>query len=387
MEDDDECPPLAVELSPDTPYRTPPLGPSAASPVGVTVITGYLGAGKSTLVNYILSAQHGKRIAVILNEFGEEIGVERAMINEGQGGALVEEWVELANGCVCCTVKHSLVQALEQLVQRKEKMDHILLETTGLADPAPLVIDAKNFTLQIDEHKKSSSFPEAFHQIAFADVVILNKIDLVEDNLEDLERQIHEVNALVTVVQSVRCQVDLNKIFDQQAYGAKNSSQLQELLEYSKSVPPNLRHDNSISTLCICEQDPVSLAKVESWLEDLLWERKCDMDIYRCKGILHAVREVYEVLPAREWTKTESRTNKIVVIGTTGVITYGLNSGSMGLYGSPKKCTYVCLNSEVKQFTVPNAKIKRRSVVFSELSFAIWMHLSDAPWWTLPRKH
>jgi G3E family GTPase len=308
MEDDDECPPLAVELSPEKPYSPPPLGPSAASPVGVTVITGYLGAGKSTLVNYILSAQHGKRIAVILNEFGEEIGVERAMINEGQGGALVEEWVELANGCVCCTVKHSLVQALEQLVQRKERMDHILLETTGLADPAPLVsilwlddqlessikldsiitvIDAKNFRLQIDEHKKSSSFPEAFHQIAFADVVILNKIDLVEGSLEDLERQIHEVNALVTVVQSVRCQVDLNKIFDQQAYGAKNSSQLQELLEYSKSVPPNLRHDNSISTLCICEQDPISLSKVESWLEDLLWERKLDMDIYRCKGILH----------------------------------------------------------------------------------------------------
>ncbi|KAL6566442.1 hypothetical protein OROGR_002057 [Orobanche gracilis] len=84
-----------------------------AQPVGVTVITGYLGAGKSTLVNYILNGRHGKRIAVILNEFGEEIGIERAMINEGEGGALVEEWVELANGCICCTVKHSMVQALD----------------------------------------------------------------------------------------------------------------------------------------------------------------------------------------------------------------------------------------------------------------------------------
>ncbi|XP_045088730.1 uncharacterized protein [Aegilops tauschii subsp. strangulata] len=309
MEDDDECPPLAVELPPQT---TSPLVPasapaSASAPVGVTVITGYLGAGKSTLVNYILSGQHGKRIAVILNEFGEEIGVERAMINEGQGGAIVEEWVELANGCVCCTVKHSLVQALEQLVQTKERMDHILLETTGLADPAPLVsilwlddqlessirldsiitvIDAKNFRRQIDEHTNSSSFPEAFHQIAFADVVILNKIDLVKDNLEDLERQIHDVNALVTVVRSVRCQVDLNTIFDRQAYGVK----------------------------------------VESWLEDLLWEKKSNMDIYRCKGILNihdsnqlhtlqAVREVYEVVPAREWSETQSRMNKIVFIG------------------------------------------------------------------------
>jgi len=255
--------------------------------------------------------------------------------------------VELANGCVCCSVKHSLVQALEQLVQRKDRMDHILLETTGLADPAPLVsvlwlddqlessivldsiitvIDAKNFRVQIDEHKNSSSFPEAFHQIAFADVVILNKIDLVEDSLEDLEKHIRDVNALVTVVRSVRCQVDLNEVFNRQAYGAKNSSHLQELLDYSKSVPPSRRHDNSISTLCIYEQDSVNLAKVESWLEDLLWEKKSIMDIYRCKGILYihdsdqvhtlqAVREVYEVVPARKWSETESRMNKIVVIG------------------------------------------------------------------------
>nr|CAB3454856.1 unnamed protein product [Digitaria exilis] len=219
MEDDDDCPPLAVELPPRE-SSPPAQAPADASPVGVAVITGYLGAGKSTLVNYILNEQHGKRIAVILNEFGEEIGVERAMINEGQGGALVEEWVELANGC---------------------------------------------------------------------DVVILNKIDLVNDSLDDLEKHIHDVNALVTVVRSVRCQVDLNELFNRQAYGAKNSSHLQELLDYSKSIPPSRRHDNSISTLCIYEQDPVNLAK--------------------------AVREVYEVVPARKWSETESRINKIVVIG------------------------------------------------------------------------
>uniref|UniRef100_A0A7N0UDN6 CobW/HypB/UreG nucleotide-binding domain-containing protein n=1 Tax=Kalanchoe fedtschenkoi TaxID=63787 RepID=A0A7N0UDN6_KALFE len=142
MDGDDEEPPLAVEIDGGSLQRhRKDFGEASESrepSVGVTVITGYLGAGKSTLVNYVLNAQHGKRIAVILNEFGEEIGVERAMINEGEGGALVEEWVELANGCVCCTVKHSLVQALEQLIQRKERLDHILLETTGLADPAPL---------------------------------------------------------------------------------------------------------------------------------------------------------------------------------------------------------------------------------------------------------
>uniref|UniRef100_A0A0E0I353 CobW/HypB/UreG nucleotide-binding domain-containing protein n=1 Tax=Oryza nivara TaxID=4536 RepID=A0A0E0I353_ORYNI len=251
-----------------------------------SLITVYLGAGKSTLVNYILSAQHGKRIAVVLNEFREEIGLERAMINKGQDGALVEEWVELANGYVCCTVKHSLVQALEQLVQTKERMDYILLETIGLADPAPLVpilwlddqlessikfysivmvIDAKAFRLQIDEHKKSSSFPEAFHQIAFADVVILNKVDLVEDNLEDLERQILEVNALVTVVQSVRCQVDLNKVFDQQAYGAKG-----QIHRSCKNFWSTVNQYHLISVVitvflpcAFVSKDPVSLAKTK----------------------------------------------------------------------------------------------------------------------------
>ncbi|CAN1295663.1 Zinc-regulated GTPase metalloprotein activator 1 [Linum perenne] len=148
MENEEDNPPVAVEI---TSSGNPPISQAHDDTlsVGVTVITGYLGSGKSTLVNYILNAKHGKRIAVILNEFGEEIGVERAMINEGDGGALVEEWVELANGCICCTVKHSLVQALEQLVQMKERweseriwlmcrLDHILIETTGLANPAPL---------------------------------------------------------------------------------------------------------------------------------------------------------------------------------------------------------------------------------------------------------
>ncbi|KAJ0981989.1 hypothetical protein J5N97_010244 [Dioscorea zingiberensis] len=290
--DDDDCPPLAVEIGDASEiHRSESYGRSEnspgispESPVGVTVITGYLGAGKSTLVNHVLTAQHGKRIAVILNEFGEEIGVERAMINEGDSGALVEEWVELANGCVCCTVKHSLVQALEQLVSRKQRLDHILLETTGLADPAGLisilwlddqlessvkldsvitVVDAKNLRLQLDEHRNSTSFPEAFLQIAFADVVILNKVDLV-------------------------CQEDC---------GSLGSSVIEDLEK-----------------------------KVHVWLEDLLWEKKTNMDIYRCKGILNihnsdqlhtlqAVREIYEVLPTRKWRQTEKQLNKIVIIG------------------------------------------------------------------------
>ncbi|CAA2998240.1 COBW domain-containing protein 1 isoform X2 [Olea europaea var. sylvestris] len=341
---DEEEPPLAVEIDDVVEHEIPP--------VGVTVITGYLGAGKSTLVNYILNSQHGKRIAVILNEFGEEIGVERAMINEGEGGALVEEWVELANGCICCTVKHSLVQALEQLVQRKERLDHILLETTGLANPAPLasvlwlddqleaavsldsiitVVDAKNLHYQLKSHNDSSSFPEAYHQIAFADVVILNKVDLVSSEnsdtpLEDLEKEIYNINSLARIIRSVQCQVDLSNILNCRAYDATHVTHLEALLEENKKLSTRDLHDSSVRTLCICEPKKVDFDKVRIWIEEIIWDKKYGMDVYRCKGVLsvlnsdqlhtlQVVRELYEIVPTREWKDGENRINKIVFIG------------------------------------------------------------------------
>ncbi|KAL6505649.1 hypothetical protein OROHE_023028 [Orobanche hederae] len=373
MKPEDEEPPLAIAINDvvdrESTYcqsveesANQRLDPPASQPVGVTVITGYLGAGKSTLVNYILNGQHGKRIAVILNEFGEEIGIERAMINEGEGGALVEEWVELANGCICCTVKHSLVQALEQLVQRKERLDHILLETTGLANPAPLasvlwlddqlesdirldsiitVVDAKNLRYQLKSHHDSSSFPEAYHQIAFADVLILNKVDLVssDDVLEDLEKDIHNINSLAKVIRSVRCQVELSMILNCQAYDAKHATHLEALLKESETLSTNDVHDRGVRTLCICEPLTVDLEKVKMWIEEILWDKKYGMDVYRCKGVLsvlnsdqlyalQAVREVYEIVPTRKWKDDENRINKIVFIGRS--LNEGILVNTMG---------------------------------------------------------
>ncbi|CAN1838839.1 Zinc-regulated GTPase metalloprotein activator 1 [Linum perenne] len=359
MENEEDNPPVAVEI---TSSGNPPISRAHDDTlsVGVTVITGYLGSGKSTviiktifshqLVNYILNAKHGKRIAVILNEFGEEIGVERAMINEGDGGALVEEWVELANGCICCTVKHSLVQALEQLVQMKEsRLDHILIETTGLANPAPLasvlwlddqlesavkldsiitVVDAKNLGFQLKQQKDSSSFPEAVYQIAFADVVILNKVDLLssEGSLEELEKEIRDINSLASIVRTVRCQVDLTKILECNAYDTARATQLEALLEETKSLSTKDLHGSGVCTLCISKSQQVDLDKVRLWLEEILWDKKDGMDVYRCKGVLHiqnsdqlhtlqAVREIYEILPSRKWKNEETITNKIVFIG------------------------------------------------------------------------
>ncbi|KAL8258262.1 hypothetical protein R6Q59_030303 [Mikania micrantha] len=354
MEEEDEDPPLAVEIKKTLDIQSfnhrleNHVNVEELPPVGVTVITGYLGAGKSTLVNYILNGQHGKKIAVILNEFGEEIGVERAMINEGEGGALVEEWVELANGCICCTVKHSLVQALEQLVQRKERLDHILLETTGLANPAPLasilwlddqleaavkldsiitVVDAKNLRFQLKKHEDSSTFPEAFLQIAFADVVILNKIDLVSpDDLEELEKEIFSINSLANIVHSVRCQIDISLVLNCKAYDASHAAHLEQLLEENKNLTTKDLHDSGVRTMCISNSHRVDLDKVRLWLEEILWDKKHDMDVYRCKGVLsvvnsdelhtiQAVREIYEIVPARKWKNGENQTNKIVFIG------------------------------------------------------------------------
>ncbi|PIA57708.1 hypothetical protein AQUCO_00600436v1 [Aquilegia coerulea] len=366
-DDDDETPPLAIEINESSSTNSILQNASSSTTrdeedgdesVGVTIITGYLGSGKSTLVNYILNAQHGMKIAVILNEFGDEIGVERAMINEGDGdgGAIVEEWVELANGCVCCTVKHSLVQALEQLIQRKDRLDHILLETTGLANPAPLasvlwlddqlesavrldsiitVVDAKNLTHQLSQHHESSSFPETTLQIAFADLIILNKIDLVSpehsgseslDVLEKLEKKIHDINSLARIIRSVRCEVDLSKILGCRSYDAKHLTHLESLLRDNKSLSNRALHDTSVRTLCISEWDKVDLDKVRLWLEDILWEKKNNMDVYRCKGVLNvqnsdqvhtlqAVREIYEIVPVRRWKHEEARMDKIVFIG------------------------------------------------------------------------
>ena len=113
------------------------------APTGITVVTGMLGAGKTTLVNYVLNADHGYRVAVILNEFGAELGVEKMLVQDKpDGDAAVEEWVEMNNGCVCCTVKGSLIQTIDNLLERRaatgRKFDFILLETTGLADPGPV---------------------------------------------------------------------------------------------------------------------------------------------------------------------------------------------------------------------------------------------------------
>lgn len=196
----------------------------ADSRVPVTVLTGFLGSGKTTLLNRILTEQHGKRIAVIENEFGE-VGVDQELVIGAE-----EEIFEMNNGCICCTVRGDLIRILGNLMKRREKFDYILVETTGMADPGPVaqtffvddemqaklkldgivtLVDAKHVWQHIDESD------EVKEQIAFADVIILNKIDLVvPEDVEKLEARVRSMNAQAKVIRTRNAVVEMDKVLD-----------------------------------------------------------------------------------------------------------------------------------------------------------------------------
>jgi len=205
----------------------------AANPVPVTVLTGYLGSGKTTLLNRILSEDHGKRYAVIVNEFGE-IGIDNDLIVESD-----EEIYEMNNGCVCCTVRGDLIRVVEGLMRRPGRFDAILVETTGLADPAPVaqtffmddevrtktkldavvaLVDAKHLPLRLKDSK------EAEDQIAFADVVLLNKTDLVSgEELAEVESAIRAINPSARIHRTTRAAIGLNEVLDRGAFDLKRA--------------------------------------------------------------------------------------------------------------------------------------------------------------------
>ncbi|KAL2494188.1 Cobalamin biosynthesis CobW-like protein [Forsythia ovata] len=165
------------------------------------------------------------------------------------------------------------------------RLDHILLETTGLANPAPLAS-----VLWLDDQLEAAVTLDSI----ITDVVILNKVDLVSSDdsgasIEDLEKEIHNINSLTSIIRSVHCQVDLSNILNCRAYNATHATHLEALLEENKKLSTRDLHDSSVRTLCICEQKKVDLDKVRTWIEEILWDKKYGMDVYRCKGILSVV--------------------------------------------------------------------------------------------------
>lgn len=205
----------------------------AAKPIPVTVLTGYLGSGKTTLLNRILTEDHGKRYAVIVNEFGE-IGIDNDLIVESD-----EEIYEMNNGCVCCTVRGDLIRVVEGLMRRPGRFDAIVVETTGLADPAPVaqtffmdddvrqkteldaviaLVDAKHLPLRLKDSR------EAEDQIAFADVVLINKTDLVtHEELHQIEDIVRAINPSARIYTGQRSNIELTKILDQGAFNLERA--------------------------------------------------------------------------------------------------------------------------------------------------------------------
>ncbi|XP_067425305.1 zinc-regulated GTPase metalloprotein activator 1A-like isoform X2 [Emydura macquarii macquarii] len=245
--------------------------PSHSIKIPVTIITGYLGAGKTTLLNYILTEQHTKRIAVILNEFGEGSALEKSLAIS-QGGELYEEWLELRNGCLCCSVKDNGLKAIENLMQKKGKFDYILLETTGLADPGAVasmfwvdaelgsdiyldgivsVVDAKYGLQHLTEEKPDGLVNEATRQVALADLIIINKTDLIsQEEMNKIRTAVRSINGLVKILETQRSRVDLSEVLDLHAFDSLSGISLQKKLQHVQTTHPHLDKN------CICHPLP-----------------------------------------------------------------------------------------------------------------------------------
>ncbi|MFN3363634.1 MAG: CobW family GTP-binding protein [Allorhizobium sp.] len=300
-------------------------------PTPVTVLTGYLGAGKTTLLNRILTEPHGKKFAVIVNEFGE-VGIDNDLIVESD-----EDVFEMNNGCICCTVRGDLIRIIEGLMRRRDRFDGILIETTGLADPAPVaqtffvdedvrsktrldsiitVVDAKHLLGEIDQAH------EAQEQLAFADTIILNKTDLVDDAaLAAVTDRIRRINPAASIIRSERCNVDIASLLDRKAFD------LDRILEVEPDFLDEAHdheHDDHVTSFSLVEREPMDPGRFLNWLQDTV--KAFGLDMLRMKGIIsfagdderfvvQAVHMLLEGDHQRAWKENEERVTRLVFIG------------------------------------------------------------------------
>lgn len=231
--------------------------------IPVTVLTGFLGSGKTTLLNRVLREQHGMRIAVVENEFGE-VGIDDALVIDSD-----EEIFEMNNGCICCTVRGDLIRILGALARRRDRFDRVLIETTGLADPAPVaqtffvdadvaasfrldaivtLVDARHAREHLDEIKPDGVENESIEQVAFADRLLLNKVDLVsEAELNDLERRLRQINATAPILRTSFAHAPLASILDVGAFDLDRVLEVDPVfLEQSEHM-----HDLSVTSVGI----------------------------------------------------------------------------------------------------------------------------------------
>ncbi|CAE7174928.1 hypothetical protein CFE70_005243 [Pyrenophora teres f. teres 0-1] len=364
LDDQNEEVPNLVAASSDAPQ----------SKVPITIVTGYLGAGKTTLLNYILTEQHGKKIAVILNEFGDSIDIEKQLTvsDANSTSAQPAPFVPLANGCICCSVKDVGVAAIENLMEQSGLFDYILLETTGLADPgniAPMfwlddglgssifldgivtLVDAKNVLKSLDsgvgdeeniekrkqaaaEHDEHGPLLTTAHlQISHADVVIINKTDLVtEEELEIVTQRIRSINGLARIKTTTKSQVPQLEglVLDLHAYDQVTDADLKFASKGHSHLDPTI----ATSTITFPALDREQVDKYDLFLRTILWEESLAGDvpfkpfeIHRLKGrvpvrdgkvlLTQGVRNLYETNEMEDMAGSESGSGeaKLVLIG------------------------------------------------------------------------
>ncbi|KAK2973206.1 hypothetical protein RJ640_024493 [Escallonia rubra] len=325
------------------------------SRVPATVITGFLGSGKTTLLNHILTSQHGKRIAVIENEFGE-VDIDGSLVASHSSSN--DDIVMVNNGCLCCTVRGDLVKMLLELVKRKrDKFDHIVIETTGLAKPGPVIetfctdelvsryvkldgvvtlVDSKHAMQHLNEVKPRFVVNEAVEQVAYADRIIVNKIDLVtEADLEVLTKRIKHINGMAQVKLAKFGHVDMDFVLGVGGYDldridsevhsdGSSCANHQHGHEHHKGHHHDHVHDSAVTSVSIVSEGTLDLDELDDWLERLIEEK--GEDLYRMKGVLsvsgseeryvfQGVHSTLDGSPGKTWGADEQRINKLVFIG------------------------------------------------------------------------
>jgi G3E family GTPase len=317
--------------------------------IPVTVLTGYLGAGKTTLLNRILSEPHGKRYAVVVNEFGE-IGIDNELVVGAD-----EEVFEMNNGCICCTVRGDLIRIIEGLMKRRGRFDAIIVETTGLADPAPV---AQTFFVDEDVQRAARldavvtvadakwlaqrlrDAPEAKNQIAFADVIVINKTDLVSPaELREVEARIRAINPYASLHRAQKCDVALADVLERRAFDLDRILDIEPDFLVAEDHDhehdhdhgdghhhPGLRHyhDEDMRSVAVRLEGDVDPAKFMPWINRVTQEQ--GPSILRCKGIVamkgdpkrfvfQGVHMMLDGDSQREWRPDEKRESKVVFIG------------------------------------------------------------------------